>query len=123
MPGPSPDGALQCDGGREFVFHLDKRSAHLRHARGEALDHLGGRSNGISGGESSAGCQSAFTAGMVAIDEVCAGEYSSGISFFATSLGRHFGGVDGEIGAIHPAQVTTTAFFRCTRAADGSPYQ
>ncbi len=72
--GSAPHRALQRDRSGQFVFHLNKRSAHGRHPRGEALNHFGGRSDGVSGGEAAAGSQRAFAAGMVAIHEVCAGE-------------------------------------------------
>src|SRR5208282_5143024 len=79
--GSAPDSALQCDGGGELVFHLDEAAADRRHACGEALDHFGRGRNGISGGESRAGSQCAFTAGVVAVEKVCAGQHSMGVCF------------------------------------------
>src|SRR5271166_4541820 len=65
------------------VFH------HQREARagGEALHHFGGRSDGISGGEARAGSQCAFTAGVVAVDEVHASEYSAWVSLHLSPPG------------------------------------
>src|SRR4029077_1257003 len=47
----------------------------------EAFHHFGGGSDGIPGGESRPGGQCALAAGVVAIDEVRAGENSARISF------------------------------------------
>ncbi len=79
--GTAPDCALQRDRCREFVFHLDKRSADGRHTRGKALYDFGGRSNRVSGSKSGASGQCAFTTGVVAVHEVNPGEYAARISF------------------------------------------
>ena len=79
--GSAPYSTLQRDRGREFVFHLNECSPYRRHACREALDYLGRWGDRISGRESCSGRQCAFTAGMVAIEKMCAGQNTVWICF------------------------------------------
>ncbi len=76
----APDRALKRDGGSQFVFHLNKRSADGRNAIGEAFDHLGGRGDGIAGRKPRSGSQCSLATGVVAVEKVRARHHSCGIS-------------------------------------------
>src|SRR5579872_2806600 len=78
--GSSPNRPLQSNGGREFVFHLNEGSADGWYSCGEAFDNFRGRRDGISCSKSRTGSERTFAAGMVAIDEVHAGEDAARIS-------------------------------------------
>ena len=91
--GSAPHRALQRDRGGEFVFHLNKDAADGRNAGCEALDDLGGGRDGIAGREARAGGESAFTTGVIAIEEMRAGKYASRISVHLTirrAAEKHF---------------------------------
>src|SRR5581483_166832 len=75
-----PDGALNRDGGGQFVFHLDKGAADGGDAGGEPLDDLRGGGNRVACGKSRTGSQRTFTAGVVAVEKMDARENAPRIS-------------------------------------------
>jgi hypothetical protein len=67
--GAGPYRALDGDGSRQFVLHLDEDAADGGDARGEPLHDLGGGCNGVPCGKSRTRCQCALAAGVVAVHE------------------------------------------------------
>ena len=88
---------MQSDRGGQLVFHLDETAANRWDARGEAFDDLRGRRDWISGSEACAGCQGTFAAGMVAVDEVSAGEYAVRVSLHRAPLFSRPAGLEADI--------------------------
>ena len=68
--GAAPDRALDGDGSRQFVFHLDEHAAYRGDAGGKALHHLGRGRDGISCGKSRTGCESSLTASVITVEKM-----------------------------------------------------
>ena len=78
--GAAPDGALDGDGGGQFVLHLNEDAADGRDSRGKSFDHLGGRRDRVACGKSRTGCERSLTAGMVAVEKMNTGEHAFRVS-------------------------------------------
>ncbi len=72
----APPHAAPDDGNRrgQLVFHLKENAADGGNARGEALDNFRGGSDGVAGDEIGAGGQRAFAGGLIAVQEMRAGQ-------------------------------------------------
>ena len=115
--GSAPDRALDGDGGGQFVLHLDEDAADGGDSSSEAFDHFRGGRNGITCGKSRTGCEGSLTAGVITVEKMDTRENAFRISVHVRRS------EDGEVGAVHSAQVATASIFRRRpRGEDGIPW-